>query len=99
MSSGSSSEDGFVWALGILGVIRYYVWDLTLCRIGHLPTMTMVGNISNGQVKGTLSCRRCHRVLRVSTMPAIKERTCWGTRTTKCKAAEEFNKQGEKSAK
>lgn len=70
MSSASSSKrkDDLLWALTAFKEIRYYVWTLTLCRIGHKPRSILTKNPSTGMCKNTLSCSRCERVLKIDTI-------------------------------
>jgi hypothetical protein len=68
MSSDSSSDD-LVWGIGILALVKYYVWTLTLCRIGHKPRMSLQYKPFSNTAIAHLHCTRCNRQLAVQTLP------------------------------
>lgn len=80
MSSDSSSKrDDLVWYLTAFKELRYYAWSLTLCRIGHKPTVVLQYRPISGQAIAHLHCSRCRRQLAVQTLD-IGEISAWNTK-------------------
>lgn len=54
-------KDPLTWYLILLKEVRYYIWTLTLCRIGHKPKMDQ--RTKTHTVAAELRCERCKKVL------------------------------------